>query len=149
VEKVRKSVLVGFIILSGLFAFSVTYFDTSLSNDELAARVAAFTPEWETYQESLKAEIGARPVAEWEGEPVSAERRTGHVVITVELQGPWAQRDFGLPLILRGPTLRTYAPATVEQKDGVAVYRFDVAEGEALPWVEVQYPLGRRRIPVR
>jgi len=120
-----------------------------LSSEELARRVAASRPEWANYQENIKGQIGATPVAEWDGEPIAASASESSLEITFRLSGPWASRELALPVLVRDPygALHRHERAV---RDGSLVRYYFAREqptnSSPLAWVEILYPHHEDRI---
>lgn len=113
----------------------------------LRARIQASMPTWESYQEDIKGQLGARPAAEWRGELTGARiAADGAVDVLFRIEGPWAERDLGVPILVRDPELRVTRAAETIREDGLRVYRVPLAGAASLPWIEVQYPHHTRRI---
>lgn len=116
--------------------------------DALARRCAAAAPEWQRYQEDIKA-LGAGPVAQWHGSPVSATVSPAGADVVFELSPPWSDYEAALPILLRTPdgTVHQYASSTLE--NGRRTYHYDCFPedpGAALPWIEIHYPHTERRL---
>lgn len=120
-----------------------------VSDADLAQRVADSQPTWQNYQEDIKGQIGAAPVAEWEGAPESVQRDANIVQVTFRLRGPWTARVVALPVLMREPRGGVYRNADAICTGGCATYVFELpgetAQG-ALPWIEVKYPFNERRL---
>jgi len=121
-----------------------------VSPDELARRIAESRPTWANYDEDVKAQIGATPTAQWRGSPDAAQRDGATVRVTFRLSGPWAQqRQVAFPILLREPLGGIHRPARADCGDGRATYVFqldDEAATGVLPWLEVKYPYGEKRL---
>lgn len=135
-----------FLVLVGFVAYVNS---RQISEAELAQRCAASRPEWQNYQEDIKAQIGARPVAQWKGDPIAARQSGNKVYLTFRLEGPWARYDLVLPILLRDPLGKTYRSITAEYRGPERTYLFDLspdAAASVLPWVEVRYPHTETRL---
>jgi hypothetical protein len=122
---------------------------SGLDETALARRAADSMPRWETYQEDIKAQVGARPVAEWSGAVEEVRVEPPRVVAAFRLSGPWAQRDAAVPVLMQGPLTEARRHARVIREGDRIVYEFDVPElgsAQALPWIELKYPRQERRI---
>jgi hypothetical protein len=115
---------------------------------ELQERCRVSKPAWNNYQEDIKGQIGAAPVAEWSGVPISArfEGETFHV--TFSLQPPWLDYPCALPILLRDPMGNIYRSAVAEPGgEGERTYVFPIkASSAGLPWVEIHYPHHQTRL---
>ena len=124
---------------------------SGVSTEELARRIQNSTPTWQSYSEDIKGQVGAAPVAEWEGQISEIRLVGGAVQATFRLSGPWAQRDVAIPVLLREPFGGT-CRSTAARRDGDLVTYIielpEAARGEALPWVELKFPHGQRRLPL-
>lgn len=135
-----------------LFAAQVLVGGQSISPEELDRRCRHAIPTWPNYDEDIKAQVGARPFAEWEGEPVEAWRTEYGLAVSFRVSGVWATRDTAMPILLRD-ALGTVLRNGDWYRDGaLVVYRFP-AEGEfaalTLDSIEVRYPRQTRRLMVR
>jgi hypothetical protein len=115
---------------------------------DLAIRVASAKPSWESYQEDIKGQIGARAAAQWEGEAARAWTEAGAVFVQFQLAGPWVERSVSVPVLLRDPSLAVHRAAEVTREGALTTYRFDLPDLEErmLAWVEVHYPHHTRRM---
>jgi hypothetical protein len=123
---------------------------TELSEEDLAARCADSTPRWDSYQEDIKGQVGARPVAQWLGKPVSASANTGAVAVTFQVTGPWAQRTAAVPIIVKDPAGAVRVAHGTGDGAGTVDYKITLpgSEQSSVPWLEVQYPHHRERLPL-
>ncbi|MBI4556847.1 MAG: hypothetical protein HY706_04625 [Candidatus Hydrogenedentes bacterium] len=122
---------------------------SGLSAEAITQRVLASHPTWQSYDEDIKAQIGAAPVAEWQGQPVAAQCDTETVRVTFRLTGPWAVRKTAIPVLLRDPLSGTHQNARTERKNGMATYVFEMpksATSAGMAWIEIKYPRGERRL---
>ena len=118
-----------------------------ISGEELARRVAECEPSWSNYDEDLKAQIGAAPVAEWKGEVAWARWEAGELRVAFLVRGAWAGRDIAIPVLLKLPNGETRRNADAAREDGKLVYRFTTSLDTPPQWVGVRYPFsGARRI---
>jgi hypothetical protein len=123
---------------------------TGISEEELAQRCETSVPHWDNYQEDIKGQVGARPVALWKGRPLSAQVSPGRVEVRFEIAGDWAAREASVPLLLKDPGGAILVGRGKGDGMGSATYVFELPESETLsvPWVEVQYPHHRERLPL-
>lgn len=113
----------------------------------LAERVEKSRPAWESYQEDIKGQIGAGPVAEWEGTPSRLWIDGERIFLAFALKGPWAARDLGMPVLLRDPSGRVQIGVRADRKGSTICYVFDRPKLEGIPtWLEVKYPHTERRL---
>ena len=120
-----------------------------VAEEELASRVRTSAPEWQSYQEDLKAQVGAGPVAQWKGRPTQVWSGGAAVYVAFEVSGPWAQRDAAIPVLLRDPFGGVHRNVSAQRNGAVVTYAFQVlAEPSAVPlaWVEIKFPRGERRV---
>jgi len=118
----------------------------------LAERCAQARPAWENYQEDIKGQVGAGPAAQWEGEFLGAYYEDNSILVVFELAGPWADHDFGIPVLLRDPYGKLHRHDVLIRHRGKHVYRFELPGDQdpaAMPWVEIQYPHHRRKAVLR
>jgi hypothetical protein len=137
--------VVWFAALAGLAACS----PETVAPSELASRTAQSRPIWQSYSEDLKAQLGARPAAEWQGAAVAVRRDGAAVEVSFALSGPWATRDVFAPVLMREPLGSTLRSVDASRRGNVATYRFELDDEAArapLPWVQVKFPHGERRI---
>ncbi len=117
---------------------------------DLADRIKTSDPAWSNYQEDIKAQIGARPVARWQGAPAAVECTGKRIRVTFKVSGPWAGKQPNLPVMMRGPRGDTRVNSHVELENGSTVYVFHPGDGEAfalpIPWLELKYPNGAKRV---
>jgi len=119
--------------------------------DELAQRCRHATPTWPNYDEDIKAQVGARPFAEWKGEPVSAVRDGEGLAIAFTISGPWATRDAAMPVLIRDGLGAVQRDRQWHRDGPHVVYRFPAENGDAalaLDSIEVRYPHHTRRLLV-
>lgn len=119
------------------------------SREELDRRVAAAQPEWGSYMEDVKAQVGAGPVAQWAGRPTSAFYAAGAVRVVFALEGPWAQRRAAMPVLLRTPYGGVFRDSQAQCHSGTVGYVFRLDNAgvpDSLPWAEIKYPGGERRL---
>ncbi len=141
------ALLAGFI---GLLFVVVAYLagGQTLSPEELLRRCAASQPAWNGYQEDIK-EIGAGPVAQWQGRPVSLRVAGKTVYLTVALEAPWAEWEAALPLLMKTPEGQVYRQVRYRHEAGECVYEFDALSTDVStlpPWLDIQYPHTRKRL---
>ena len=120
-----------------------------LSTEELAQRVQRSFPDWADYQEDLKAQLGATPVARWEGAPLRARVAGDEVTVVFEVSGPWAEYDFALPILIKDHLGMVYRNNAARRTGPEVEYTFqlkDRVEGTSVPWVEIAYPHHFQRI---
>lgn len=116
---------------------------------ELAQRCGESRPAWASYQEDIKAQVGARPVALWRGKLTELRQESGSLTVTFLLEQPWADYEAAVPILLRDPMGHDYRQDRVEREDGLRRYIFqlDAQSGAStLPWVEIHFPHTERRI---
>lgn len=142
----RAGVVRAALCLLALAAAACTY---RLDEEQLRARVEASRPTWESYQEEVKAQVGATPVAMWEGSIDEVRAESGRVTVVFRIAEPWSELSVAMPVLLRDPFMNTHAASSVEAGGGRATYVFEVPEASSsgsLAWVEVKYPRGSRRV---
>jgi hypothetical protein len=116
---------------------------------ELAKRCDESRPAWASYQEDIKGEVGAQPVARWRGRLVEVHQEAGTVTVTFHLESPWAGYEADVPILLRDPMGHEYRQDSVEKEGGTRryIFRLDAQTGmSTLPWVEIHFPHTERRI---
>jgi hypothetical protein len=140
------TVVVLFLVIVGI---TMLVNNQSLPASELVRRCSASQPKWTSYPEDIKGQIGAGPAAQWAGKPVAAAQSGSQVRVTFRLQAPWSGFEAAMPVLLRDPLGHVYRNASTEKKDADRIYLFTIdadAAVSVLPWVEVQYPHGEKRI---
>ena len=147
----RLAALISGLVLCGIIGVIAVAGRPEITAEELARRCAESVPTWDSYQEDIKGQIGAAPVAEWGGEPVWAALTEGVIRIALRVEPPWSERPCSLPILLRDPFGEVHLGRNAVQEDGVFVYRFTLrANPDAgLPWVEIHYPHQIRRLSLR
>lgn len=135
-----------------LFVAAVLFFTLlnarPIAQEDLFARCAASQPAWNGYQEDIK-EIGARPVAQWHGAPLSLEVSAGEVRLIMSLDPPWDAWEAALPLLIRDPEGHVHRDRATTREGAQRVYHFPpiVENSDPLPpWIEIQYPHTKRRL---
>lgn len=144
----RRTVKAGLVVAGALFALLLLLsVNESLSEDELARRVAQSQPSWNNYDEDLKAQLGAAPVAQWEGSLSGIQWEPGVVRVSFSLRGDWAERDAAIPVLVKLPTGETMRHESALRAGGQVEYRFPSSCDIPPRWVRVRYPFyGERRI---
>lgn len=134
----------------GLLFVAVAWYSggQSLPPGELVRRCEASQPAWNGYQEDIK-EIGAGPVAQWQGQPLSLYITGKTVYLTVALEAPWADWDAAIPLLMRTPEGQVFRSVRYQQQAEGCVYEFDALTTDSStlpPWLDIQYPHTRKRL---
>ena len=120
---------------------------SGISDEELKRRTEASQPTWPNYEEDIKAQIGAGPVAEWEGRPVEAHVYGDSVEVTFRVMGPWAQRITAIPVLLREPTGAIHRNVRTTTGNGQVIYAFSLPAQTSVPaWLELKFPHGEKRL---
>ena len=118
-----------------------------LSQGELVRRTQECQPTWQDYPEDIKAQIGARPIAEWGGEPVEVGCEGDSLSVVFRLEGPWATRDAVIPVLLKDPRGGVRRHGETRRDGPLVTYVFTLPDADTQPsWLEVLYPTGQRRI---
>ena len=120
----------------------------SLPPGELLRRCGASQPAWNGYQEDIK-EIGAGPVAQWQGQLISLRISGKTVYLTVALEGPWSEWDAAIPLLLKTPEGQVFRSVRYQHQAEGCVYEFDALGTDSPtlpPWLDIQYPHTRKRL---
>jgi len=116
---------------------------SALDADEIAPLASRARVTWADYGEEIKAELGATPAALWHGAPVGARLADGGIEVRFALSGPWAEFNFGMPILLRDPEGNVSSPARYTPSAPGGVYFFNHAGAVtplSVPWVEVKFP---------
>ena len=144
--------LAGLAVLGGLIVAYLRYVqeaEARLDPGDLRRRVALSNPDWANYQEDIKAQIGAAPVAQWQGKPVRVWRDGAVIQVTFKLEGPWAERDMVIPVLIRDPLGHERRHLSYSLQLPEVIYSFQLGEeaSEALiPWIVVKYPHHEERL---
>lgn len=134
------------IVIGGILVFAAP---AAVPEHVLAERIQRANPRWSDYDEDVKGQLGARPVAEWRGRPIRAEAHlNGQIHVTFHIEGPWAGRTVAIPVLLRHPygNVLNATETHVEQDEVTYSFRLPAPTGDRPKWVEVRYPHGTRRI---
>ncbi|MBW7865081.1 MAG: hypothetical protein GX580_04480 [Candidatus Hydrogenedens sp.] len=116
-------------------------------DSEIARRCRESRPGWQSYQEDIKGQVGARLVAQWHGEIDAVRADGGNVTVSFRLSPPWDTRDAALPVLLRLPSGEELLQDTALREGGLRHYHFSLPEKSAPPpWVAVHYPHRERRV---
>jgi len=142
----NRLLLVGFGVLAVVIAPMVLFSGGAVPAHVLAARCEASEPRWNSYQEDIKGQIGARPVAEWQGDLVAAELRDEVLTLDFALEEPWHSLPAAIPVLLRLPDGSVLLPQASREEGGLRRYSYRLDENTATSWVEVQYPHQRDRL---
>ena len=144
----QKVVVAGAVCFAALMALGLWLGNVNVSPEELVIRCRESHPEWRRYQEDVKGQIGAKPIAAWEGRPVEAKQDGAKVVVVLQVAPPWAGYDAVLPILLRDPLGVVHSPESSQREGALCRYTFSLdADGvQTLPWFEVRFPRGEMRI---
>jgi len=126
-----------------LWGILTTEAPEEISEEDLAGRVLRSVPDWADYQEDLKGQLGATPVARWQGRPLRAQVEGDKVSIVFEVSGAWAEYDFALPVLIKDHLGKSYRNNAAHRTDSEVEYLFQISgrvEGTSLPWIELAYP---------
>lgn len=122
-----------------------------LDAERLQQRCAESSPSWTSFEEDLKASVGATPVALWQGEPVAVEMEEEGIQVEFALEGAWATLNTQLPILLRLPSgeiFRNSAAKVDFSTPGAYFFAVGVVTNGNIPWVELRYPQHEQRIPL-
>jgi hypothetical protein len=122
---------------------------STVSEEELARRIEASRPTWQSYSEEIKAQLGAGPAAEWEGTLREVRVEPDRILVTFALEGPWARRQAAAPVLLNEPLAGVRMNRSAERDGDRVTYAFPIPPDKAslpVPWVEVKFPRGQRRV---
>ncbi len=147
--RLRGAVVAVLVVLSGGLALVARMGAHKADPVELVKRCDESHPAWVSYQEDIKGQVGARPVALWRGRLAEVRQEAGFVTVTFQLEQPWADYEAAVPVLLRDPMGHDYRQDKVEREESLRRYVFHLnAESgtSALPWVEIHFPHTERRI---
>lgn len=131
------------VALAALYLSYVRQARDRMEPEELARNAALSRPEWANYQEDIKAHLGATPAAQWEGRPLSAQLTDSVLEVTFELSGPWAERDFVLPILMRDALgdERRHTAYVLDLPRVTYIFHLPERQGNTpIPWVLLKYP---------
>jgi len=134
----------GFLLL--VFVPMVLLSSASVTPEMLVARCEASVPGWSSYQEDVKGQIGARPVAEWRGALRSAQQEGDRLTVAFRLEEPWRSSPASLPVLIRLPDGAVLLPERAHRDEDLRLYGYALESASRLPWLEVQYPHHRDRL---
>ena len=80
---------------------------------------------------------------------MAAERAGNTVRVRFRITGSWTSLRVAAPVLLREPHGETLRETVVEFDVDTATYEFELPEelaSSTLPWVEVRYPRGEKRL---
>jgi len=120
-----------------------------VTDAELAQRVVAAHPAWQSYEEDIKGELGAGPVAEWSGSLNLVRYDAESIRATFQVVGPWAARSVAAPILMRDPTGRVHQNRDAANDAGAVTYVFDLPReltSDVPAWLEFRFPHGERRV---
>jgi len=137
--------------LAGAVLWLASRENVTVTPEEIGQRCERSAPSWESYQEDIKGQVGAGPVAEWTGQPQSVQVGKGEVQVDFAIGPPWGEYDAALPVLLRDSFGATCRHDAVERVDQVRRYHFPL-QGEALQrppsWVELRFPHSEAWVPL-
>lgn len=116
---------------------------------ELAQRAAESHPAWQSYNEDIKAQMGAGPSAEWSGTLTQVACEAESIRATFQVTGPWAARDAAMPVLMREPTGHVFQNRSSTREGALVTYVFERADSlrsEIPAWLEFHYPHGEQRV---
>lgn len=143
----KKRVPLGILLVLGFVSLPMLLFGwQSPSREALEERIAASSPRWNSYQEDIKGQIGAAPVAEWSGTLVAATQSDDVLTLSFRLDEPWHSREAALPVLLEIPDGAILLPDNATRDTEHRLYHFALPASTPLAWAEVQYPHHRERI---
>lgn len=132
-------------VVSCLF---LTACDPKINETELAALAGKAHPVWTNYQEDIKAQIGATPVAQWRGTPRHAWKDAEGIHVQFDIEGAWKKRACVIPILIRdnGGTEYLSPKGVVEQ--GTVTYTFPSASLNSVfaNTIEIKYPNEERQL---
>lgn len=135
------------LLIAAIIGLAVYYALTSNaqpSPEELLARVESSHPTWQSYYEDIKDQIGAGPVAQWQGRLTEVRIAGGEVEVKFSLAGPWADRHVAIPVLLRDARGEMMRESRVRFEGDSVTYTFPTDASK--PWIELQSPEGTRRV---
>jgi len=116
---------------------------------ELAQRAAESHPAWQSYNEDIKAQMGARPSAEWSGTLSHVTCEPESFRATFHVTGAWASRDAAMPVLMREPTGHVFQNRESTREGSAVTYVFERAasvKSENPAWLEFRFPHGEQRV---
>lgn len=135
----------GFFVVLLIYASLVP--GKTVSPAEVTERCRASQPEWRSYDEDVKSQIGATPVAAWSADPVAVQATPSSYALTFTLRGVWLDYDAVLPVLVRDPFGQVLRSTAVTREGDHITYQFPVDNaGAVAPWLEIRYPRHERRV---
>lgn len=116
--------------------------------DEIAARALASQPAWNRYDEDVKGQIGAAPVAAWQGAPRWIRVGAAGTEIAFDVQGAWRDYAAPMPILARDPFGQTHRCAAGRWEADAFVYLIPGLTDAGIPWIELRYPRGEMRLQI-
>ena len=117
-------------------------------DSELATRTVNARPAWANYQEDIKAQIGATPVAQWQGTPRRAWQDSQGIHVQFVLKSPWDKRTCTIPVLIRdsGGTISQSIKGIIE--NNALTYTFPPSPLAVVSSasIEIKYPHDERRL---
>ena len=143
----RICVAIAALLFAALFGFFYILNSRGVSPEELARRCAGARPAWQSYQEDLKGQIGAAPVAAWRGHPVEARFTDTEILVLFALEGKWVDYAAALPVLLRTPSGDVLTGVAEDKAGARRTYRFAMEEDSGrAAWIQLRYPHASKRI---
>ena len=119
-----------------------------VDESELATLAGKAHPVWEKYQEDIKAQIGATPVAQWRGTPRHAWQDVNGIHVQFDIEGAWKKRACVIPILIRNPGGTEYLSAKGVVEQGTITYTFPPSNLTSVfsDTIEIKYPHEERRL---
>ncbi len=147
--KLRWAIAALLVLISAGLAFVARLGAPSNNPAELSKRCTESRPAWASYQEDIKGQVGAQPVARWQGKLVDLRQEAGLITATFALESPWAEWEADVPVLMRDPMGHEYRQDGIDRDGSIRRYRFHLDPADAssiLPWVDIHFPHTERRI---
>ena len=147
--RLRWAIVAVLVVLSAGLALVARMGAHKTDPAELVKRCAESHPAWVSYQEDIKGQVGAQPVALWRGRLAEVRQKADSITVTFQLEQPWAEYEAAVPILLRDPMGHDYQQDSVSREGSLRKYVFHLDAGSGastLPWVEIHYPHTERRI---
>ncbi len=133
-------------LLSVFLVFLAFGCSARVADEELFRRASAAHPAWQSYEEDIKAQMGAQSAAEWSGLLVRVDCDAATIRAAFRLEGPWASRACAFPILMREPGGSVARNGDARRENGLLTYAFERSKSEAPAWLEFRFPHGERRI---
>ena len=138
-----------FVLLTAIFScLFLIACDLKINEAELAILAGKAHPGWENYQEDIKAQIGATPVAQWRGTPRHAWKDGDGIHVQFDIEDAWKKRTCVIPILIRDSGGTEYLSTKGLVEEGKVTYTFPPSSSLSVftNTIEIKYPHEDRRL---